>query len=76
VPYSRANDYKAYWGLERQTFQNNVLTCTSKSESGTGKVLGEMSFLLLIFPYGKLAELTDGITACPSDLCRYPCISE
>jgi len=50
--------------FERVTFQNNVLTCMSKAESGTGKVLSEMSFQLLIFPYGKvssqkLTELTD-----------------
>jgi len=38
-----------------------------------GKVLSEMSFQLLIFPPGKvssqkLAELTDGLTACPSNI--------
>jgi len=53
----------------------------SKSESGTGKFLSEMSFQLLIFPYGKvsgqkLAELTNGLTAHHSNLCRYPCTSE
>jgi hypothetical protein len=51
---SRTNVYRVYWGLERQVFQNNVLTCMSKSESSTGKVLSEMSFQLLIFPCGEV----------------------